>query len=130
MFQSSNTASGIWARQTSSACSPSSASTIWNSRPSRIRRATLRMTLESSTTKQVFITTSLYISAGSIPLNTCIPALAFQHLHSSTGIPELALIPTLALRPTASRSRRLGARADVEHPADVEDDHAPAVEAM
>src|SRR5215475_3821229 len=55
MFQSSSTASGIWLRQTSSACSPSSASTIWNSSPSRMRRATLRMTLESSTTKQVFI---------------------------------------------------------------------------
>src|SRR5713226_7956385 len=58
MFQSSSTASGICRRQASSACSPSSASAIWNSRPSRIRRATLRITLESSTTKQFFITSS------------------------------------------------------------------------
>src|SRR5262247_1497329 len=55
MFQSSRIASGILPRQASSACSPSSASAISNSSPSRIRRATLRMTLESSTTKQVFI---------------------------------------------------------------------------
>src|SRR5476649_2607481 len=55
MFQSSRIASGSWRLQASSACSPSSASTIWNSSPSRIRRATLRMTLESSTTKHVFI---------------------------------------------------------------------------
>src|SRR2546423_7279558 len=60
MFQSSNTASGILLRQLSSACSPSSASAISNSSPSRIRRATFRMTLESSTTRQVFITTSLF----------------------------------------------------------------------
>src|SRR6188508_1559311 len=55
MFQSSRIASGNCSRHSSSACSPSSASTIWKSRPSRIRRATFRMTLESSTTKQVFI---------------------------------------------------------------------------
>src|SRR5581483_1349448 len=58
MFQSSSTASGSCRRQASSACSPSSASTIANSRPSRIRRATFRMTLESSTTRHVFITAS------------------------------------------------------------------------
>src|SRR3954470_7532537 len=56
MFQSSRTASGKPRLQASSAFSPSSASRIWNSMPSRIRRATLRMTLESSTTRQVFIT--------------------------------------------------------------------------
>src|SRR5262245_14525234 len=55
MFQSRRMASGSLLRQASSACSPSSASTIWKSSPSRILRATLRMTLESSTTKQVFI---------------------------------------------------------------------------
>src|ERR1044072_1439075 len=55
MFQSSNTASGIARLHASSAFSPSSASAIWKSRPSRMRRATLRMTLESSTTRQVFI---------------------------------------------------------------------------
>src|SRR6516165_676503 len=58
MFQSSSTASGMWRRQTSSACSPSSASDISKSRPSRIRRATLRITLESSTTRQFFIAPS------------------------------------------------------------------------
>src|SRR5690348_5020795 len=55
MFQSSSTASGISRLQASSAFSPSSASVIWKSSPSRILRATLRMTLESSTTRQVFI---------------------------------------------------------------------------
>src|SRR3990170_4743413 len=55
MFQSSRIASGRPRLQTSSAFSPSSASMIWKSRPSRIRLATLRMTLESSTTRHVFI---------------------------------------------------------------------------
>src|ERR1700758_4436545 len=55
MFQSSRMASGNERLQTSSAFSPSSASMIWKSRPSRIRRATLRMTLESSTTRHVLI---------------------------------------------------------------------------
>src|SRR3954449_9384012 len=58
MFQSSRTASGRPRLQISSACSPSSASTIWKSRPSRMRRATFRMTLESSTTRHVFILAS------------------------------------------------------------------------
>src|ERR1043165_8848316 len=58
MFQSSRIASGNCLRQASSACPPSSASTIWNSSPSRMRRATLRMTLESSTTKHVFMCVS------------------------------------------------------------------------
>src|SRR5215468_10779377 len=58
----------------SSACCPSSASLMLKLRPSRMRRATLRMTLESSTTRQVFIvallpthaptcTFSLYVSS-------------------------------------------------------------------
>src|SRR3569833_3142530 len=55
MFQSSRMASGNLRRQASSACYPSSASSMVNSRPSRMRRATFRMTLESSTTKQVFM---------------------------------------------------------------------------
>src|SRR5262245_35794591 len=59
MFQSSRMASGMTPRQASIACSPSSASEIDKSKPSRIRRATLRITLESSTTKQVFMTSSL-----------------------------------------------------------------------
>src|ERR1700761_7851546 len=58
MFQSSRMASGNPRLQTSSAFSPSSASTIWKSRPSRIRRATFRMTLESSTTRHVLISAS------------------------------------------------------------------------
>src|SRR5215471_10799448 len=60
MFQSSRTASGSWRWHSPNACSPSSASVIANSKPSRIRRATLRMTLESSTTRQVFIAASLF----------------------------------------------------------------------
>src|SRR5438067_10948428 len=55
MFQSSSTASGSFRWQISSAFEPSSASVTSNSRPSRIRRAILRTTLESSTTKHVFI---------------------------------------------------------------------------
>src|SRR5262249_22256569 len=55
MFQSSSTASGNCRWQISSALEPSSASVTWNSKPSRIRRAILRTTLESSTTKHVFI---------------------------------------------------------------------------
>src|SRR6185437_5386992 len=58
MFQSSRTASGSPRLQASSAFSPSSASMIWKSRPSRIRLATFRMTLESSTTRHVLILAS------------------------------------------------------------------------
>src|SRR3954453_22167680 len=56
MFQSSRMASGSWRWHALSACSPSSASVISNFIPSRIRRATFLMTLESSTTKQLFMT--------------------------------------------------------------------------
>src|SRR5215813_2549653 len=74
MFQSSSTASGMSRLHASSACCPSSASVMPKLRPSRMRRATLRMTLESSTTRQVFIvallpthaptcTFSLYVSS-------------------------------------------------------------------
>src|SRR5215203_6181599 len=55
MFQSSRIASGKPRWHAPSACSPSSASVIENSMPSRMRRATFLMTLESSTTKQLFI---------------------------------------------------------------------------
>src|SRR5215207_4762414 len=48
-------ASGMSARQTLSACSPSSASEMRNERVSRMRRATLRMTAESSTMRQCFM---------------------------------------------------------------------------
>src|SRR5262245_48614734 len=90
MFQSRRMASGSLLRQASSACSPSSASTIWKSSPSRILRATLRMTLESSTTKQVFIAQPHCVHA-------YFPFL--QH-------------------PTASRRGRL--HCDVEHSVDIE----------
>src|ERR1700687_1225312 len=58
MFQSSRIASGNPSLQTSSAFSPSSASMIRKSRPSRMRLATFRMTLESSTTRHVLISAS------------------------------------------------------------------------
>src|SRR5262245_38096464 len=98
MFQSSRTASGILARQASSACSPSSASVISKSSPSRMRRATFRMTLESSTTRHVFI---------------------------ATLAPLQAVIDTHFL---AAFSCRLGSRRDVEHPIDVENDQQLALE--
>src|SRR5215813_12269743 len=105
MFQSSRTASGIERLQASSAFSPSSASTIWKSRPSRMRRATFRMTLESSTTRHVLMAASL----------ACSPAgtLSFQLVASSSD----ALC-------------RLRFRREFEHAIDVEDDHELAVETV
>src|ERR1700733_7229169 len=101
MFQSSRIASGIWRRQFSTASSPFSASAIWKSSPSRMRRATLRMTLESSTTKHVFIVSSLYSCA-------------------------VDAAPMSSLKSFHSRSRRhLGAK--IQHPVDVEDDKELAV---
>src|SRR5688572_2098028 len=100
MFQSSRTASGILPRQTSIACSPSSASTISNSSPSRILRATFRMTLESSTTKQVFIAT-------------------LTPLHAVT---DTVFVDRF--------SCRLGSRRDVEYPVDIENHQKLAVEPM
>src|SRR3954453_3287878 len=99
MFQSSSTASGIVPRQLSRACSPSSASAISNSRPSRMRRATFRMTLESSTTKKLFIAQSLLCPLGATP-----------SLFSQTF------------------SCRFRLRADVEHAIDVEHDQQAAVQ--
>src|SRR5260370_30242005 len=61
MFQSSRIASGRLRLHTSSGFSPSSASTIWKSRPSRICRAIFRTTLESSTTRHVRIERSPYL---------------------------------------------------------------------
>src|SRR5215467_13087762 len=104
MFQSSSTASGIWLRQTSSACSPSSASVISNSSPSRMRRATLRMTLESSTTKQLFIATSL------------LSILTYRASRRARF--ELA----------ASRGQSLGAH--VEHAIDVENNEQLSIQTM
>src|SRR6187551_948545 len=100
MFQSSKIASGSCFRHASSACSPSSASTIWKSRPSRIRRATFRMTLESSTTRHVLIVAS----ASSL---------------SPKGVSKV--LPVLC---------RQQVRHDFEHAIDIEDDHELAVEAM
>ncbi len=88
---------------TSSACSPSSASAISNSSPSRMRRATLRMTLELSTTRQVFIDL------------TPLPADRAHCHHRFTSLPSHA---ASALR------------ADVEHAIDVEHDQELAVEPM
>src|SRR5689334_18116119 len=102
MFQSSSTASGSWRLHTSRAFSPSSASMIWKSRPSRIRRATLRMTLESSTTRQVLML-SPYVSSLS------------GHL-----IPYEKLCCGLLCRHHV--------RCDLQHAIDIEDDHELAVE--
>src|SRR3954468_11341670 len=55
MFQSSRTTSGILASQRDKASWPSPASSTSNSRVSRMCLATLRITLESSTIKQLFM---------------------------------------------------------------------------
>src|SRR5260370_38578450 len=108
MFQSSRIASGNPRLQTSSAFSPSSASTIWKSRPSRMRLATLRMTLESSTTRHVLI-------------------LASTSSRSRKG----RLHCNLSRRRARRRSlRRHDVRHDFEDAIDVEHDHELAVEAM
>src|SRR3546814_13827345 len=63
---SSDLASGIRATQRASAALPSSASATSNDRPSRILRATMRTTLESSTTRQVVMSPSVisYLRSG------------------------------------------------------------------
>src|SRR5271155_1384533 len=104
MFQSSRIASGICRWHVCTASSPFSASTIWKSSPSRIRRATLRMTLESSTTKHVFIVSSLYPSRR-WPLPPQFKTLISVH--------------------TSCRGR-LGA--EVKHPIDVENDEKLPIE--
>src|ERR1700750_1190782 len=104
MFQSSRIASGNPCRQASNAFSPSSASRIWKSNPSRIRLATLRMTLESSTTKHVFI-------------------FGFSfHNARSRAVSSSAYLSFLL-------SRHLRRR-DFQHAIDIEHDHELAVEAM
>src|SRR5258708_15851166 len=108
MFQSSSTASGIARLQASNAFSPSSASTIWKSRPSRIRRATFRMTLESSTTRHVLMAASLPPQRG--------------YLHSSSFAPLSGAL--------CRRSCSLGVRRKFKHLVDVEDDHELAVETV
>src|ERR1700751_3511001 len=106
MFQSSSTASGSWRLQASSAFSPSSASMIWKSSPSRIRRATLRMTLESSTTRHVLISAPRYSSRPGTS--------SFQ----------------LFLRGRSPASCRLRFGGNFEPAIDVEHNHELAVEAM
>src|SRR5271168_1933506 len=108
MFQSSRIASGNPRLQTSSAFSPSSASMIWKSSPSRIRLATFRMTLESSTTRQVFISASA--SSG-----------------SRKGMFALPLGLTPPLPPVLCRQH---VRHDFKNAIDIEDDHELSVEAM
>src|ERR1700761_7512585 len=108
MFQSSSTASGMERLHASSAFSPSSASTIWKSKPSRIRLATFRMTLESSTTRHVLMAASYFrIPTGDI----FIPTSSYGAVKSSV-------------------SRCLCIRHQFEHAIDIEDDHELAVEAM
>src|SRR5437762_12664922 len=106
MFQSSSTASGSPGLQTSSASSPPSASTSWKSRPSRIRRATLRITLESSTTRHVFIFGLLFL----------------QFPNGDVSI-QYRFAPERS-------SRRHHGRREFEHAIDIEDDHELAVEAV
>src|SRR3974390_2937211 len=105
MFQSSRIASGKLRLHASSAFSPSSASTMWKSRPSRIRRATFRMTLESSTTRHVLMAAS----------PTSSPAGIFR---------------SASCAPSPGASCRLCIRREFEHAIDIEDDHELAVEAM
>src|SRR6266852_2325310 len=108
MFQSSRIASGNPRLQTSSTFSPSSASMIWKSRPSRMRLATFRMTLESSTTRHVLI-------------------LASTSYRSRKG----RFHCNLSWCRTRRRSlRRHHVRHDFENAIDVEHDHELAVEAM
>src|SRR5450631_2515440 len=109
MFQSSRIASGNPRLQTSSAFSPSSASTIWKFRPSRMRLATFRMTLESSTTRHVLISASV----------------------SSDPEWDVSIATRVYLmRRIAMVLRRHHVRYDFEDAIDVEDDHELTVEAV
>src|SRR5271170_4146831 len=101
MFQSSRMASGNPRLQISSAFSPSSASTIWKSRPSRMRLATFRMTLESSTTRHVFIVVAFILRK---------PVGYFHYVHQILCCHHV--------------------RRNFEHPINIQDDHQLAVEAM
>src|ERR1700753_1187919 len=103
MFQSSRIASGNVRLQNSSAFSPSSASAIWKSSPSRMRRATLRMTLESSTTRHVLMLA---------------PQTFVSDISISTSVAGIA------------RLRRFQLRRDFKNAIHVEHDHQLAVEAM
>src|ERR1700744_1283831 len=107
MFQSSRIASGSPRLQTSSAFSPSSASIIWKSSPSRMRLATLRMTLESSTTRHVFISAS-----------------------ASSGSPKGTVSIAISARRLSPALCRQHGRYQFENAIDVEHDHELAVEAV
>jgi hypothetical protein len=90
MFQSSRMPSGIRFRHASTASSPFSASAISNSSPSRILLATLRMTLESSITKNVFMVSSLHASRAD-PLRCFVATRPLQQLCELTRpLPPLA----------------------------------------
>src|SRR5882672_2072834 len=108
MFQSSRMASGNPRLQISSAFAPSSASMIWKSRPSRIRRATFRMTLESSTTRHVLI------------FGLCFSPIPNRDVS----------IFNFYLRCDCRGLRRHQIRHEFEHAIDIEDDHQLSVEAM
>src|SRR5665213_309415 len=106
MFQSSRIASGSWRLQTSSACSPSSASSILNSRPSRMRLATLRMTLESSTTKQVFMAVprlGLQLYIGSVAWVSCRHRIRGRDIEHAVDIEHHQQLPFQAIN--AGRDR-------------------------
>ena len=66
MFQSRSTTSGILASQRDKASWPSPASSTSNSSVSSMCLATLRITLESSTIKQLFIAWSFPASMGTL----------------------------------------------------------------
>src|SRR5688572_20806924 len=100
MFQSSRMACGSARRHNCSACSPSSASETSNSSPSKIRRATLRMTLESSTIMQVFI--------------------SFASLCPRPPEPPDCKLVECSCRP--------GRTLEIEHPVDIQDDQQSAFE--
>src|SRR6188474_246340 len=95
MFQSSRIASGSASWHAPSACSPSSASVIAKSRPSRMRRATFLMTLESSTTKQLFITPYSFEPLLALNVSSCGNGaiLDVQHAVDVEHDHELALEP-------------------------------------
>src|ERR1700733_2090408 len=102
MFQSRRMASGNPRLQTSRAFSPSSASTIWKSRPSRMRLATFRMTLESSTTRHVFIVVAFMLGKPGWVLPHCVRRISSGH--------------------------HIGQK--LKHPVDVQNDHQLTVEAV
>src|SRR5258707_8996447 len=102
MFQSSRMASGMCRRHSSTACWPSSASLIWKSMPSRMRRATLRVTLEWSTPRQVLITSSFRYGCSTHRIHSKSRrqrlAAVFEHAVDVEDRHELTLEPVHAAR--------------------------------